>query len=62
METKKLKNMDRQDAQDNRDGRLLHGKLALAMTRCGITEARDYRTTDSQKYAPRNPVNPVHRC
>ena len=43
--------MDIQDAPDNQAGTLLQGKLAPAMTRCGFTEARDYRTTDSQKYS-----------
>ena len=36
-------NIDAQDAQDNRDGTLLHEKLASAMTRRGIADAREWR-------------------
>ena len=36
-------NIDAQDAQDNQDGTLLHGKLTWAMTRCGIADAREQR-------------------
>ena len=38
--------MDIQDAQDNQEGTLLQGKLALAMIRYGFADAREFRTTD----------------
>ena len=34
-------NIDAQDAQDNREGTLLHEKLTSAMIRCGIADAQE---------------------
>ena len=39
-----IMNIDRQDEQDER---LLHEKLARTMIRCGLADARDYKTPDS---------------
>ena len=39
-----IMNIDRQDEQDER---LLHEKLARPMIRCGLADARDYKTPDS---------------
>ena len=41
--------MDAQDAQDNRDGTLLHEKLAPAIIRYGFAGAQDFRTPAFQK-------------
>ena len=45
-----IMNIDRQDGQDEQDEqdeRLLHEKLARPMIRCGLADARDYKTPDS---------------
>ena len=39
-------NIDRQDGQDKRDESLLHKKPARPMIRCGLADARDYKTPD----------------
>ena len=36
-------NINAQDAQDNQDGTLLHGKLAPAMIARGFADAQDYK-------------------
>ena len=41
IETDHELNIDAQDAQDNRDGTLPHGKLTSAMTRFGLADAQD---------------------
>ena len=41
--------MDAQDAQDNRDGTLLHEKLAPAMIVCGFADAQDYKLPFPEK-------------
>ena len=42
-----IMNIDRQDGQDEQDERLLHEKLARPTIRCGLADARDYKTPDS---------------
>ena len=39
--TKRIMNINAQDAQDNRDGTLLHGKLIPAKIRCGNADAQE---------------------
>ena len=51
-------NIDAQDAQDNKDGRLLQETLTRAMIVCGFEDVREHKPAVSGK----NPVHPVHRC
>ena len=53
-----LLNMDVQDGQDNRHGRLLHERLSRAMIAWGFADVQDYKPAVSGK----NPVHPVHPC
>ncbi len=40
-------NMERQDAQDKQDERLLHENATRPKIRCGHIDAEDYKTPDS---------------
>ena len=51
-------NMDAQDAQDNQDGTVLHGKWTPAMIAHGFVDVQDDEAAVSRK----NPVHPVHPC
>ena len=41
--TKRIINIDAQDAQDKQDERLLHRKPARAMVRWGIADSQEYK-------------------